>query len=291
MTIKTYKWNEIAFGKKPEGIKDKPFTFIHISRDISEARILELFKEYISTSNTETMFLYKFLNEEGKKFFGPYLEEIKQFEINNFYQLTDFPKSSAQNDFFHGLEFIEPFSDQKFSLDDAGILVQKFIKTEIKVDVSENEFLYDGSNYSFFKNYIATFSVQKSCNILNNIFEKIEYITDKYITLLSQNPIIPVFVIREMNNDPDKFLKTFSERIKIKPEIFIRQIREAIKSEEILPVDPVQLFINLISLCIFPFLARPLISNVFGMNEAGFEKFLNKRKKEIPEFIINSIRI
>lgn len=51
MTIKTYKWSEIAFGKKPEGIKDKPFTFIHISRDISEARILELFKEYISTSN------------------------------------------------------------------------------------------------------------------------------------------------------------------------------------------------------------------------------------------------
>ncbi|HQY19370.1 MAG TPA: TetR/AcrR family transcriptional regulator [Ignavibacteria bacterium] len=128
-------------------------------------------------------------------------------------------------------------------------------------------------------------------NMEKPLFEKIEYFTDKYITLLSQNPIIPVFVIREMNNDPDKFLKTFSERIKIKPEIFIRQIREAIKSEEILPVDPVQLFINLISLCIFPFLARPLISNVFGMNEAGFEKFLNKRKKEIPEFIINSIRI
>lgn len=51
MTIKTYKWSELAFGHKPESLKDKPFTFIHISRDISEARILELFKEYISSSN------------------------------------------------------------------------------------------------------------------------------------------------------------------------------------------------------------------------------------------------
>ena len=128
-------------------------------------------------------------------------------------------------------------------------------------------------------------------NMEKPLFEKINYFTDKYITLLSQNPIIPVFVIREMNNNPDKFLKAFSERIKIKPEIFLNQIRAAVRSEEILPVDPMQLFINLISLCIFPFLARPLISNVFGMNEAEFKKFLNKRKKEIPEFIINSIRI
>jgi deoxycytidylate deaminase len=51
MTIKTYKWSEIAFDKKPEEIKDKDFTFILISRDISERRILELFKEYIAKSN------------------------------------------------------------------------------------------------------------------------------------------------------------------------------------------------------------------------------------------------
>lgn len=149
------------------------FTIINEKFELDEQSV---FEEYISNSGSETMFLYKFLNEEGKKFFGPYLEEIKQFEINNFYQLTDLHKSGGGNDFFNGLYFYPLSSDQKLSFDDAGLLVQKFIKSEFKVDINENEILIDGSNYSFFKNYIATCSVEKSCNILNNIFEKIEYI-------------------------------------------------------------------------------------------------------------------
>ncbi|MFZ1322120.1 MAG: TetR/AcrR family transcriptional regulator [Ignavibacteria bacterium] len=132
--------------------------------------------------------------------------------------------------------------------------------------------------------------VNELLNIEMPLFEKIRQFSDKYISLLSENPVIPVFVIKEMNNNPEKFIKAFSNKLKIKPDIFIKQIKKAEKSGEIKPIDPMQLFINLISLCIFPFLARPLIINVFGLDETGFKKFLNKRKKEIPEFIINSIR-
>ncbi|MBK8982684.1 MAG: TetR/AcrR family transcriptional regulator [Ignavibacteria bacterium] len=123
------------------------------------------------------------------------------------------------------------------------------------------------------------------------LLEKISYFTDKYITILSENPLIPAFIIKEMNNNPERFFKIFNEKIRLKPAVFIKQIKSAVRNGIIKPVDPLQLFLNMISLCIFPFLARPMIMNVFGMNDDDFRKFLNKRKKEIPVFIINSIKI
>ncbi|MBS1518072.1 MAG: TetR/AcrR family transcriptional regulator [Bacteroidetes bacterium] len=132
----------------------------------------------------------------------------------------------------------------------------------------------------------------KVSELLNSempLFRKIEYFTDKYITLLSENSVIPAFVIREMNNNPTKFFRIFNKYFSVKPEIFIKQIRKAVDEGEIIPLDPMQLHINIMSLCIFPFIARPLIMNIFGMNEKAFVNFINKRKREIPEFIINSI--
>jgi len=123
------------------------------------------------------------------------------------------------------------------------------------------------------------------------LLEKISYFTDKYITILSENSVIPAFIIKEMNNNPEKFFKIFKEKVRFKPDVFIKQIRSAVRDGVIKPVDPVQLFLNMISLCIFPFLARPMIMSVFEMNDEDFRKFLTKRKKEIPVFIINSIKI
>lgn len=133
--------------------------------------------------------------------------------------------------------------------------------------------------------------ISELLNLQMPLIEKISYFTDKYINLLSENPLIPAFIIKEINNNPDKFFKIFNDRIKPKPDVFIKQIKSAVRDGVIKPLDPVQLFLNMISLCIFPFLARPMIMNVFGMSDEDFRKFLNKRKKEIPVFIINSIKL
>lgn len=123
------------------------------------------------------------------------------------------------------------------------------------------------------------------------LFDKIKYFTDKYISLLMDNMYLPVFVINELYQNPDKFLGTFSEKNNITPALFISQINSAIKSKLIKSVDPRQLFVNLMSMCVYPFLAKPLLMKIYNLDEKGFVKFINKRKKEIPEFIIDSIKL
>jgi len=45
-------------------------------------------------------------------------------------------------------------------------------------------------------------------------------------------------------------------------------------------------------MCIFPIIGRPIIQVIlFEDNKADYDKFLESRKKEVADFIINSIKI
>ncbi|MFN8208524.1 MAG: TetR/AcrR family transcriptional regulator [Bacteroidales bacterium] len=126
--------------------------------------------------------------------------------------------------------------------------------------------------------------------------QKIRSFVEIYFRLLSQNIFIPQFIISELNRDPQG-LKTFVDRLSdevLKPSFskLEAQIREEIRRKAIRPIDPYNLMVNIISMCIFPFLARPVLSQLlFEGKQEAYESFLEERKKHIPDFIMNSIRI
>ena len=51
-----------------------------------------------------------------------------------------------------------------------------------------------------------------------------------------------------------------------------------------------QLLMNLISMSVFPFVGKPLIQQVLGLDELQYRSIMEQRKKDIPKFIINSIK-
>ncbi|MDB5119824.1 MAG: hypothetical protein JWN56_1042 [Sphingobacteriales bacterium] len=123
------------------------------------------------------------------------------------------------------------------------------------------------------------------------LFTKIERFCENYIDTVMQSPFIPLFVINEMNKQPEEFiLKIWGDQ---KPglQIFFKQVEEAVATRLIRPIHPHQLLTHIVSLNIFPFVAKPIIFFVTGMNTQEYKEFMIARKKEIPEFIINSIKI
>lgn len=122
------------------------------------------------------------------------------------------------------------------------------------------------------------------------IFEKIELITDQYISLLMRNQFVPLFVLHEINRNPERLYGLFTQA-GINPLDFIEQIENEMQKENIKNIDPVQLIINLLALCIFPIAARLLMQRLFFQNDKNkYKEFLESRKKKIPEFIINSMK-
>lgn len=123
------------------------------------------------------------------------------------------------------------------------------------------------------------------------LFEKIEKFCEEYITIVMSNPYLPLFVLNEINRDPVYFLgKVWPENARPNPEKFLEQIEQEIKKGTIRRISPVQLLMNVISMTIFPFVAKPMFQKHLGLDELQFRSVMEQRKKEIPAFIISSIK-
>ena len=120
--------------------------------------------------------------------------------------------------------------------------------------------------------------------------EKIRHFVTFYVDLIARNPYIPIFVISEMNKHPDRFNDHILPKEIPKPDVFLRQVEAEIAAGRIRPIKPQHLLVNMVSLCIFPFVAKPMLRIVIGMNAQEMRTFLDERKEEVLRFILASLR-
>jgi AcrR family transcriptional regulator len=121
------------------------------------------------------------------------------------------------------------------------------------------------------------------------IQEKISAFIDYYLGFLSTNSYLPIFILNSLYSRPDEFREFLASR-NLSPGLLIGGLRKQIKAETGLDIDPFHIYIDVLALCIFPVLARPLIQNIFGMSQEEMIRFYNDRKNHVPEFILNSIK-
>ncbi|MBN8678715.1 MAG: TetR/AcrR family transcriptional regulator [Chitinophagales bacterium] len=120
--------------------------------------------------------------------------------------------------------------------------------------------------------------------------EKITRFIDFYIGLISKNTVIPLFIISEINKHPDHFFENVMPKQLPQPEIFFRQVQEEVAAGRIRPVDPRHLIIHIISLCIFPFLGKPLMRMLLGLSPEEMKKLLDQRKQEVTSFVLAGLK-
>jgi TetR/AcrR family transcriptional regulator len=132
----------------------------------------------------------------------------------------------------------------------------------------------------------------------SSIDEKIDRIVALYLDTLSKNPFLPGYLISELHHHPERVQQLLSSALgaapgHVLPPLFEKlgeQINERVTAGTMRPITPEQFAVNLISLCIFPFAARPMLTVVFGMDDKAFARFIEQRKTELPAFFRNALR-
>lgn len=67
-------------------------------------------------------------------------------------------------------------------------------------------------------------------------------------------------------------------------------MEESIKTGEIRNVDTVQTLISIIGMNVFYFIAKPVMETLWGIEPGDTDKFLEKRKKCVSDFIIHGLK-
>ncbi|PWJ59343.1 AcrR family transcriptional regulator [Dyadobacter jejuensis] len=115
--------------------------------------------------------------------------------------------------------------------------------------------------------------------------EKFKLLVENYIDLFLDKPDMPIFILSEIRSNPlemfqrVRFVKIFEGSI------MSEQLREAIERREIEPINPVHILMNLLGMVVFPFVVKPIIQNVVGVEDANYREMMLVRKKMIPLWV------
>jgi AcrR family transcriptional regulator len=123
-------------------------------------------------------------------------------------------------------------------------------------------------------------------DISTSLETKVESISASYIDLILANPDLPFFILSEIRNDPGVFMKIIQKKDFLKNSVFIRQIKE--KKPEI---NPLHFLISLLGICVFPFVMKPVLKKMTGMEETAFKQMMLERKSLIPVWVKAMLKV
>ena len=125
-----------------------------------------------------------------------------------------------------------------------------------------------------------------------DIFQLIETFISNYIDIMRKNPFIPIFILNEVAKKDTSFVSNVIRNSGINIDFFEEFVEREKQKGHIKDIDHRQLLVNIIALCVFPIIGRPIVEViVFKDDSKAYEGFLDTRKKEVSELIINSIKL
>jgi TetR/AcrR family transcriptional regulator len=128
--------------------------------------------------------------------------------------------------------------------------------------------------------------------------DKVRGVVAFYLDVLARNPFLPGYLICEMNHFPERMPELVREITGMTPReasmrvlsVLRPQIAERVATGEMRPMTAEQFVVNLVSLCIFPFAARPMVCTILGLDAKGFSAFIETRRGELADFVLAGLR-
>jgi AcrR family transcriptional regulator len=131
-----------------------------------------------------------------------------------------------------------------------------------------------------------------------DIETKVRQVVEVYFSQLSKVPYVPGYVLSELNQHPDRShqLLEIVRTLRSSPDApdFIgalaKQLARAARDGQIRPIAADQFLVNLVSLCVFPFAARPMVCAVLQLDDRAYERFMKQRAATLAQFFLDALR-
>lgn len=126
---------------------------------------------------------------------------------------------------------------------------------------------------------------------LNLSFEdKIRFFFKEHIAFLQKNPRLPSFLLNEINRNPARIRK-FLANVHIESlwEMFYTQHKTELERCGITRENIPQILTTMAAISVFPFAAKKLLEELFGITGLKFEDYIEERKSFAADFVISAL--
>lgn len=122
------------------------------------------------------------------------------------------------------------------------------------------------------------------------LWEKLDRFVETYLAQVLAHPDAPTFILAELNLNPARLKRFVAEQAGSLFDAWSATVAKAVAEGVIRPVDPAHLFADLVGLCAFPFIARPMLQAVAGLDDAAYQAFLQGRKEDVKSFLHQALK-
>lgn len=123
---------------------------------------------------------------------------------------------------------------------------------------------------------------------VHSIFESDEPFKQKigkYLDVLIDRdleyPYIQNFIITEITRNPERMKELSSRKKNYIQKVMIPELKREMEAGRVPAMNPEHFVVNLMSMCSYPLIAKPVIQNMFSFDAKEYKAFLKERKKVI----------
>jgi AcrR family transcriptional regulator len=128
--------------------------------------------------------------------------------------------------------------------------------------------------------------------------DKVDQVVQTELLHLAKAPYLPGYILSELAHHPERAGQLVAAVTGMVPAeigmrvsaVLGRQIDERVRAGRMHQIAPDQFIVNLLSMCVFPFAARPMLMALLGFDQTGFDRFIDRRRKELAPFFLRALR-
>ncbi len=109
-------------------------------------------------------------------------------------------------------------------------------------------------------------------------------IVEAYINVFSKKPYLPNFILGEMHRSPER-IGGLMKDMGVDPMKVGHFLGKMIEQGKLKPVDPKEMIVTVLSLCVFPFAARPLLMRMILKEDNEWQNFIDNRVDSVMSII------
>jgi TetR/AcrR family transcriptional regulator len=115
--------------------------------------------------------------------------------------------------------------------------------------------------------------------------EYVPVLIETVIDAMIENPQIPIFILQELSSNPERMPQIIKE-LGFDPSIVIEKMTKEGQVPSTMGMEPRQVILNLMSLCIFPFAARSVVTDMlYNGDDEAYLNAMRERKALLPKIV------